>query len=234
MSSPWPATRDSCSGPETHIALREQLAAHGLTPRDIARGAHPVALVDLIYGGETFGKLTECLITWATDSGLDWRAVRRRIRIVGITERQRKGLRIWRWRTLDWASAYRPSALEGVSVPYWFWTHLGDSDKKVSRPNPPERWRDPEMERPPRGADFNEALRIAVALHELGRSRSERDALAAAISMQPAVRHAWCRTLAAELRAASRPNRIERTFGSKQRAIVAAPRTSNVVGVSLG
>ena len=234
MSSPWPATRDSCSGPETHIALREQLAAHGLTPRDIARGAHPVALVDLIYGGETFGKLTECLITWATDSGLDWRAVRRRIRIVGITERQRKGLRIWRWRTLDWASAYRPSALEGVSVPYWFWTHLGDSDKKVSRPNPPKRWRDPEMVRPPRGADFNEALRIAVALHELGRSRSELDALAAAISMQPAVRHAWCRTLAAELRAASRPNRNERTFGSKQRAIVAAPRTSNVVGVSLG
>jgi len=203
--------------PATHLALREQLAAHRLTPWDVASGAHPVALIDLIYGGETFGKLTGCLIAWATASGVGWRAVRRRIRIVGITERQRTGLRLWRWRTLDWASSYRPSALKGVSVPYWFWTHLGDSTKKVSRPNPPARWCDPEMERPPRGADFIEALRIAVALHDLGRSRTERDALAAAISAQPAVRDAWCRTLAAELRAASRPKRIERTFGSKQR-----------------
>ena len=73
------------------------------------------------------------------------------------------------------------------------------------------------MERPPRGADFNEALRIAVVLHDLGRSRTERDALAAAISVQPSVRHTWCRTLAAELRAASRPKRVERTFGSKHR-----------------
>jgi len=40
--------------------------------------------------------------------------------------------------------------------------------------------------------------------------------VAAAISAQPAVRYPWCRVLAAELRAASRPKRVERVFASKQ------------------
>jgi len=197
--------------------LRGQFAASGLEPRAIAMSARPIALVDLIYGGETFGKLADFLFEWAVDSGVGWRAVRRQLRIVGITERQRRGPKTWRWRTLDWAARFRPSALKGVSVPYWFWTHLGDSEKKVSRANPPARWTDPEMARPPRGPDFAEALRVAVSLHDAGRTRAERDALAAAISAQPAVRCPWCRVLAAELRAASRPKRVERVFASKQR-----------------
>jgi hypothetical protein len=198
-------------------ALREQFAACRLAPNEIASSPYPIALVDLIYAGETFGKLTEFLIAWSADAGVDWRAVRRRIRIVGITERHREGPRTWRWRTLDWAARYQPSSLKGVSIPWWFWSHLGNSEKKVSRENPPARWGDPEMMQPPRGDGVSEALRVAVALHDLGRTRAERDALAAALSVQPAVQHAWCRTLAAELRAVSRPKRIERTFGSKQR-----------------
>ena len=197
--------------------LREQFAAERLDPRAIVTSPHPVALIDLIYGGETFGKLTDFLVSWTAVSGIDWRAVRRRLRIVGITERHETSPRTWRWRTLPWAARYRPSALKGVSIPYWFWSHLGDSEKKVSRANPPVRWGDPEMARPPRGDDFTEALRVAVALHDIGRTRAERDLLAAAISVQPSVREAWCRRLAAELRAASRPKRIERVFASKQR-----------------
>ena len=202
---------------EAYLALRDHFVALHLHPEEIAASPHPVALIDLIFAGETFGKLTEFLASWAADQRVDWRAVRRRIRIVGITERQSRGLRIWRWRTLDWARAYQPASLKGVSVPQWFWSELGDSEKKVSRANPPSRWRDPEIARPPRGDDVNEALRTAVALYDLGRTRAERDALAAALSMQPAVKNGWCRALAAELRAVSRPKRIERTFGSKQR-----------------
>ena len=197
--------------------LREQFAAARLSPREIAASPRPIAFVDLIYAGETFGKLTEFLIAWTTDAHVDWRAVRRRIRIVGVTERQHDGYRTWRWRTLDWASLYRPSSLKGVSIPWWFWSHLGNSEKKVSRENSPARWGDPEMLRPPRGDGVKDALRVAVRLHDLGHSRAERDAIAAILAAQPSFRNAWCRTLAAELRAASRPKRIERTFGSKQR-----------------
>lgn len=202
---------------EAYAALRDQFVGLHLHPEEIAASPYPIALIDLIFAGETFGKLTQFLASWAADQRVDWRAVRRRIRIVGITERQSRGLRIWRWRTLDWARAYQPASLKGVSVPQWFWSELGDSEKKVSRANPPSRWRDPEIARPPRGDEVKAALQIAVALYDLGRTRAERDALAATLSAQPAVQHTWCRTLVAELRAVSRPKRIERTFGSKQR-----------------
>ena len=209
--------RDSAEpNASAYAVLRDQFVEARLDPQAIATSPCPVALVDLIYAGETFGKLTDFLLGWTRDAGIDWRAVRRRLRIVGITERQHSGLRIWRWRTLEWAARYQPSSLKGVSVPYWFWSHLGNSEKKVSRENPPSRWRDPEMARPPRGEDFTGALRMAVTLHGIGRTRAERDALAAAISVQPSVRHRWCRRLAAELRLASRPRPVERPFASKR------------------
>ena len=203
-------------------ALCEHLCELGLDPAAIATGAYPVAFVDIICDGETFGKLLDFLFSWAKAERLDTRAVRRRLRIVGITTWYAKdpAARRWttcRWKELEWATPFRAGLLKGVSVPDWFWSYLGDSVEKVSRSNPPERWADPEMARPPRESNHVEALRSALALFESGRTRAERDALAAALSEQPSIRHVWCRVLAAELRAASRPKRVERTFTSKHR-----------------
>jgi hypothetical protein len=198
-------------------AFREQFRACDLDPAAIAASERPIALVDLIYGGETFGKLTALLFAWAATERVDDRALRRRLRIVGITERHDGSPKSWRWRRLDWAKQFPPRALKGVSIPPWFWSRLGDSEQKVSRSNPPARWADPEMARPPRGPQHAEGLRLAVALHNAGRSSAERDALAGTIAGQPAIRHRWCRTLVSELRSAARPRRIERSFGSKWR-----------------
>ena len=77
-----------------------------------------------------------------------------------IARREQLGTR----RMLDSAARYRPSSLRGVSMPYWFWSHRGNSKTKVSRENPPAGWRDPETAHPPSGEDFTEALRVAVAL----------------------------------------------------------------------
>jgi hypothetical protein len=74
------------------------------------------------------------------------------------------------------------------------------------------------MAKPPRDDKHTEAVRLARALYEAGRSRAERDALAAMLTELPAIRNVWCRVLAAELRAASRPKRVERVFASKHRA----------------
>ena len=195
----------------------EQFRALSLDPVSIASSAKPIALIDLIYAGETFGKLLDLLFAWSAAERVDVRAVRRRLRIVGITERKDKYHVPTQWKRLPWAARFRPQALKGVAIPWWFWSYLGDSEKKVSRSNPPWRWADPEMARPPRGPTHMAALRLALALHDAGRTREERDALAAAMAEQPAMRHAWCRVLAAELRAVSRPKRVERAFGSKQR-----------------
>jgi hypothetical protein len=198
-------------------ALREQFRELALDPAAIATNALPVTFVDLICDGDTFGSLLDLLFSWSEIDGVHARTVRRRLRIVGITAWGAGYPTPTRWKQLDWARAFRPSALRGVSVSPWFWSCLGNSEAKASRSNPPERWTDPEMAQPPRDARHVLGLRRARALHAAGCTRVERDALAAALSEQPSVRHAWCRVLAAELRAASRPKRIERVFASKQR-----------------
>lgn len=202
---------------ETRAALREQFGALGLNPAAIAAGARPIALVDVICDGDTFANLTDLLFDWAVEEGVNTHALGRRLRIVGIVTRGNRSYTMVGWQRHAWARRYRASALKGVSVPESFWAFLGNSDAKVSRSNPPERWCDPEMARPPRGPRHTEALGLALALHEAGRSRGERDALAAAIAEQPSMRHVWCRALTSELRAARRPKRVERLFSSKQR-----------------
>jgi len=73
--------------PETKAALREQCVAVGLDPASLMKRARQVALVDVIYTGETFETLLDLLDRWAEDEGIDRRAMRRRLRIVGIVTR---------------------------------------------------------------------------------------------------------------------------------------------------
>ena len=183
-------------------AVRAQLAAHALDPAGIAASPRPVALIDLLYSGETFGALLELLSGWANEARVDDAALRRQLRIVGITERTKNSPNTWRWQQrLPWATAFRPrSALKGVSVPPVLWSYLGDWQKKVARSNPPWRWSDPEMRRPPREPEHAEALRLAVALYEAGRTCTEREALATRLVAERAMRHPWLRTLVTELR----------------------------------
>lgn len=202
---------------ERRSALRQQFGAMRLDPTAIVAGTRPIAFVDVICEGITFASLTELLFDWAEAEGVGANALRRRVRIVGIVTRGDRGYTRTGWQRHAWARRFRPGALKGVSVPDRFWDFLGNSDAKVSRSNPPPKWCDPEMARPPRGPRHTEALDLALALHEAGQSRSERDTLAAAIAEQPSMRHVWCRVLTSELRAASRPKRVERLFSSKQR-----------------
>lgn len=135
-------------------AVREQLAGLGLDAHGVATSLRRVALIDLISSGETMGALIGLLLEWATESGEDLEAVRRRIRVVGITVREKNSPNVWRWRQRSkWAASFRRSALKGVSVPLRLWDYLGNWQKKVARANPPWRWADSEMQRPPREAE---------------------------------------------------------------------------------
>ncbi len=73
--------------PEAVEAMRSYLQQLGLHPEGLATRCRPVAFVDLVATGDTFGRLTTFLYNWAKDVNYDWNAVKRRIRIVGITER---------------------------------------------------------------------------------------------------------------------------------------------------
>ena len=198
-------------------AIAEQFRSVALDPLGIVTSHRPIALIDLICEGMTFGSLTTLLATWAAAEGVDERVMWRRLRIVGITRYYPPRIAPSPWKQLKWAARFRPRALKGISVPDWFWTYLGDDQLKVSRSNPSWCWADPSMTRPPREPERGAALRAASALYQRARMRAERDALVAALAELPSMREAWCRSLVGELRAATRPKRVERAFGSKWR-----------------
>ena len=77
--------------------FRQHLEAHHLTPEAIATGDVPVTLCDLVASGSTFEAFVRELERWAADIELDVAAVRRRLRIVGITWRQKTSPNTWRW-----------------------------------------------------------------------------------------------------------------------------------------
>jgi hypothetical protein len=211
--------------PASRMALVEQFCSLGVDPLGVVTGPQPVALIDLICNGGTFESLTTFLETWAEAEGVEARAMWRRLRIVGITRSYLPHRFPSSWKQQDWAARFRPRALTGISVPDWFWTYLGDNQPKVSRSNPSWCWADPSMTKPPRDPARGAALREASALYQRAQTRAERDALIAELAGLPCVRHSWCRGLLGELRAITRPKRVERAFGSKWRVRSANHRT---------
>lgn len=191
----------STPGPAGWAAFREQLDAVGLEPAGIASSARAITLIDLVSSGDTMDTLVELLLGWAVDDRVDVRAVRRRLRIVGIIRREQPSPKTWRWRAhTRWVVRFRPSAVKDVAVPDQLWDYLGNMQAKVARTNPPSCWGDPEMHRPPRDPGHAAALRLAVSVYELARTRDERKALARLLASEPAMRHPWLRRLVTELR----------------------------------
>jgi hypothetical protein len=72
---------------------------------------------------------------------------------------------------------------------------------KVSLSYTPSRWGDPALASPTHYERQLRALRLAFALFELGRTRERREQFASLLAKESAMRHAWFRMLAQELRA---------------------------------
>ena len=182
-------------------AIQAQFRVHRLSPAEIAASERPVALIDLLLHGWTYGNLVGLITRWAARDGVDVAAVTRRMRLVGITVRQKNSPNTWRWyQKLPWVQAFPRSALRSVSVDGWLWHFLGDWQDKVARSNPPAQWGAEHTFAPPREKEKLEALRWALALHELARTRDERERFAAELAARPEMRNAWLRRLVLELR----------------------------------
>ncbi len=181
--------------------LWSHLSALDLEPTAIASSPLPVTFVDIVSGGGTLGTLTALLAARAGLAGVDPRALRRRIRFVGLTERTKNSPNTWRWQQqLEWTRAFRPAALRSVSLPYRLWTYLANFQSKASETNPPHRWGLADLRRPPRGAEQMRGLRLALAVYEHGREPGERERFASLLASRPEMRHGWMRSLVLELR----------------------------------
>jgi len=187
--------------PESIAAMRAYLQQLGLHPEGIATRIRPVAFIDLVATGDTFGRLVSFLRNWSNSIGYDWNAVKRRIGLIGITEKTKTSPRTWRWQQqASWVSLLESRSVKNVSIPRALWDYLGNYQYKVSRSYTPSRWADPELSLPSYSEGQLKALRLAYELFELGLTKERREGFASLLVKEPAMKHDWFRMLVQEIR----------------------------------
>ena len=183
-------------------ALHPYLTSVGLAPTAVARSARTLALVDVVDTGETFEELMTILASWTELEGADWRAVARKLRVVGLTWREETSPKTWRWQQhAEWVDRLRVQEIKNVSLPWRLATHLAAEIPKTSDFSfAPASWGDAEAARPARSFEARQALALAVYLFDLGRDRATRLQFARMLGEQPAMTDRWFRSLALEIR----------------------------------
>jgi len=168
----------------------------GISPELLITKPHPVVFVDLVDTGRTFGHLISVLHAWSIMAALDWRAVQAKLRIVGVTWRQRPSPHTWRWQEhTAWVSLLNRGTIKNVSVPGRLWDYLGNRQVKVTESFTPWRWATGELSAPNYHEPHLAALRLAVDLFDSGRMREYREPFVELLSQQRAMRTAWYRSL---------------------------------------
>lgn len=181
--------------------LRRQLESIGLAPADIIRRPRAVTLVDLVSEGGTFEILMRVLEAWCREVRLDWKAVRPRIRIIGLTCRGKTSPNAWRWQQhAEWRHLLPDGAIKNVSISWPMYRAIGDVLPKATERFPPHRWSDPSVNDPARSDKTRSAIALAVHLYDLGRSNDTRRGFVRLLTNGPSGRERWARELAGEVR----------------------------------
>ena len=197
------------SGPDDKTTLSaDNLAAlaayfedEGVDPASIAKGARPLALVDMVQYGGTMRNVVRVLNLIARMKGVDWNAVQRRLRIVGLRDRTKNSPNTWRWQQhQDWLDLIPDTQIKNVSASPDFIAYITGYQPKVTHSFHAGRWQDDEGGAPKPTREQREAIAHAAYLYDLGRSRKERRALAAGIARTPQMREPATRALVLALR----------------------------------
>ncbi len=188
--------------PDERAQLRANLTASGISPRTLAARERPVVFADLVMHGSTFGNLHHHLREWIDDERVAWNVIRRRVRYLGITVRERTSPRTRRWQQhADWTSELPPSAVRNVSVEGFLWGYLGNTQPKTEDSFRRTRWADPSVTRPRHDEKARRGLAEALSFHEHGRTRRIRSLVHRVLTGEPSFRDPWLRSLAHDLRA---------------------------------
>ena len=187
--------------PEAINAMRAYLRHLGLHPEGIATRVRPAAFIDLVLTGDTFGRLVTFLRNWTNSNEYDWNAVKRRMRLIGITEKTKTSPKTWRWQQkASWVSVLQSRSIKNVSIPHALWHYLGNYQYKVSQSYTPSRWGDSELSSPTYSEEQLKALRLAYNLFEFGRTKERRQQFISLLVNEPAMKHQWFRNLVQEIR----------------------------------
>lgn len=185
---PVSCTADTEWSPADRRRFREHLASVGLEPYALARRKRPIALVDVVAQGRSFGTLHRHLAGWIEETREPWAVIRRKLRYIGVTVRGPSSPNTWRWQQdpdNDWVRTLPAGHVTNVSVDYSVWTHLADSQPKINESFPHWNWFDEPSTTAPRHHKLARALEEARYFTEAGRSTGVREELIRLMAREP-------------------------------------------------
>ena len=181
---------------------RVNVADRGLTPAALARAPRQIALCDLVWAGHTFAFLFNALRSWADDEREPWSVIRRKLRFVGVVEKEKSSPKTWRWaQKASWPDSLPHGQVSSITVPIPLWDYLGNRQGKLTRSFTLDRWADAERA----GVrDRSEATRHALAEAEsvvrYAQSAEAKRLFVSELARTREVREPWLRALISELR----------------------------------
>lgn len=169
--------------------------------KTIAENPRPIALVDFVAYGGTMQNFIELLQLQAEQDGVDWNAVQRRLKIIGLRARTHNSPNTWRWQQhQDWLHLIPDTVIKNVSAPGRLLYDIANWQPKVTHSFHPGKWDKDEGQKGYVTEDRRRALELAVRLYDKGRSRDERTQLAALIAKSPEMKQQATRQLVLRLK----------------------------------
>ena len=173
-------------------SLRMHMTEIGLSPRGILKNRLNTALIDLVYTGSTFKNLVTLLKHWSLEEKQDWKSIKSKIRIVGITERTKNSPNTWRWHQQADAKAILDGIkVKNVSVTWKFWTELGNNQKKVTPSNSPDKWESGVLVAPTVNEEHLKGLNFAFRLSKLGMDKQIKSSFLSMLKTQNEMKLKW-------------------------------------------
>lgn len=167
-----------------------------LDPFHLARRRYPIAFVDVVASGRTFGNLVAFLRQWAAEAGVDWNAARRKIRILGLTRRAKSSPKTWRWQQhISWRDLLPRRSIKSIAIPEGLWDYFGNWQEKTTKSYTHARWGSNTAAQPDHGEEHLLALRLAVQCFDWGRQKTQRELFARQLSAERAMAYGWFRDL---------------------------------------
>jgi hypothetical protein len=167
--------------PKKVAALFDYFTEEGVDAAAIARARRPLALVDFVAYGGAMESLVGLLHLQASRNGVDWNAVQRRLRIIGLRPRTKNSPNTWRWQQhQNWLELSPDADIKNVSAEPEYLFHIANAQPKVTESFHLGRWDEPQDGAPEPDVPTRHAIAMAADLFDLGRSaksaqRSLRD-----------------------------------------------------------
>lgn len=179
---------DTHWSPAAGRRFREHLASVGLEPYALARRRRPIALVDVVAEGRSYGTLHRHLADWIEETREPWAVIRRKLRYIAVTSRRGTSPNIWRWQQdpdNDWVRTLPAAHVTGVSLDRRVWSYLADEQPKVNESFPHWNWFDEESTLTPRHHRVARALAEARYFTDAGRGTGTREELIRLMAREP-------------------------------------------------